>query len=202
MSRSRFQRLFVATVIVCALASAATAEQSPPAPKAADRGESVSVAARLAAIEARLERIAAALEEQLELVRLDLIARRVESGERRLDELEGSRAQVRSYLLSLRERLATADRVLAGARERVETSWPPGSRSETVRLRDEAETTREQIDAEIASQEGSLAGVDARAARLRQEIIAWNRLLEAQLEPPIPAADEPVEAPEASSAVP
>jgi chromosome segregation ATPase len=202
MSKCRLQRFSVAAVIVCALAAAATAEPSPPATTAADRRESVSVAPRPGAIEILLDRIAAALEEQLELERLDLIARRVESGERRLDELEGSRAQARSYLLSLRERLATADRVLAGARERVETSWPPGSRAEAVRLRDEAETTREQIDAEIASQEESLAAIDARAARVRQEITAWNRLLEGQLEAPIPAAEEPVEGPEASSAVP
>ena len=198
MPSSRCQRLLVTVVMVGALASAAdAAAQSPPPPRAADRGESVSVAARLGAIEARLERIAAALEEQLELARLDLIARRVESGERRLDELEGSRAQARSYLLALRERLATADRVLAAARERVETSWPPGPREEAVRLRDEAETTREQIEAEIASQAESLAALDARAVRLQQEITAWSRLLEAQLEPPLPAAEEPVEGPEA-----
>ena len=196
MSRSRFQRVFVPVVIVGVLAAADAAAQSTPPLEAADRGESVLVAARLATIEAQLERLATALEEQLELARLDLIARRVESGERRLDGLEGSRAQARSYLLALRERQATADRVLAAARERVETSWPPGPREEAVRLRDEAETNREQIEAEIASQEESLAALDTRAARLQQEITAWSRLLEAELEPPIPAAEEPAEAPE------
>jgi hypothetical protein len=98
----------------------------------------------------------------------------------------------------LRERLATADRELAAARERVETSWPPGPREEAVRLRDEAETQRAQIDAEIAAEEESLAGLDARTARLQQENAAWSRLLEAELEPPIPAEEEPAEAPEAA----
>jgi len=202
MPTSRLQRSFAAAVIACALASAAAA-QAAAAPEPADRDDAASVAARLGAIEVRLERIAVALEEQAELARLDVIVRRVESGERRLDDLEGSRAQARAYLLTLRERRATADRVLAEASARAETGWPPGPREEAVRLRDEAAITLEQIDLEIAAQEASVAGLDARAARLRQEITAWSALLEAELEPPIPAAEEseePAEAPGAPAA--
>ncbi len=202
MPTHRLQRSFAAAVIACALASGAAA-QSARAPAPAGRDDEASVAARLAAIEVRLERIAVALEQQAELARLDVIVRRVESGERRLDDLEGSRAQARAYLLTLRERRATADRVLAEARARAETGWPPGPREEAVRLRDEAATTLEQIDLEIAAQESSVAGLDARAARLRQEIAAWSALLEAELAPPIPPVEEteePVEAPETPEA--
>jgi hypothetical protein len=188
--------VFAATALVWAQGPTTLAAASPPAPPPAGRAEDGSVTARLAAIESRLDRIAAALEEQLELARLELIACRVESGERRLDALEGTRAQARSYLLSLGERRATADRILAGARERVETGWPPGPRSETTRLRDEAQTTLDLLDAEIAEQETAVAGLDARAESLRLEIAAWNGLLEAELGPRLPAAEEATEPPE------
>lgn len=200
MIRRRFPRSAAAVLLAGALASAVA---SPAAAQAAPQGEraggaaSDPVAARLAAIDARLERIASALEEQLDLTRLDLIVRRVESGERRLDDLEGSRAQAGSYLLTLRERRATAETVLAQASEQVRTGWPPGPREDAVRQRDEAESVLSQLDAEIADQESSLADLDARAARLRQEINAWSRLLEEELEPPpIPAAEEAAETPE------
>lgn len=193
-----------AAALVCALGPTVTAAASPPAPPPAGRAEDGSVTARLAAIESRLDRIAAALEEQLELARLELIAARVESGERRLDAQEGARAQARSYLLSLRERRATADRVLAEARERVETGWPPGPRSETTRLRDEAQTTLDLIDAEIAEQEAGVTGLDARSESLRREIAAWNELLEAELGPRLStvegAAGPPEPAPETTPA--
>jgi hypothetical protein len=205
MPTSRFQRTFAAATVACALVSAPAAAQSPPARAADERGEATSVAARLAAIEARLERIAAALEEQAELARLDVIASRVEAGERRLDELEGTRAQARSYLLTLRERRSTAVTVLAEARGRVETGWPPGPREEAVRLHDEAETLLEQLDAEVATQELSVTGLDDRADRLRLEVAAWSALLEAELGPQIPAAEEaegPAEEPEAAGSVP
>jgi hypothetical protein len=201
MPTHRVQRSFAAAAITVAFASSA-AGQTPQAPAPADRDDAASTADRRAGIEAQLERIAVALEEQVELARLDVIVRRVEAGERRLDELEGARAQARAYLLTLRERRATAARVLAEARARAETGWPPGPREEAVRLRDEAATMLEQLDLEIADQDGAAAGLEARADRLRREIAAWSALLEAELAPPIPAAEESEEAPEAAGREP
>jgi hypothetical protein len=198
MRTSRRQRSGAAVVILCALAATAAA-QSARAPAAAARAEETSAPERLSAIEARLERIAAALEQQVELARLDLIVRRVESGERRLDELEGSLAQARSYDLALRERRASAATVLAETEERVATGWPPGPREEAVRRRDEAEATLGEIDAAIASQEASLADLAARAARLRQEIAAWSALLEAELGAAVPPLEEAAEGEETAA---
>lgn len=201
MTRRRFRRS-AAALIAGALALAAVfpavaqaPRRSEPADAAPTNAASDPVADRLSTIEARLERIAVALEQQLDLARLDLIVRRVESGERRLDDLEGSRAQASSYLLTLRERRATVETALAEAEEQVRTGWPPGPREEAVGQRDQAEEVLSQVDAEIEAQETSIAELDARAARLRQEIEAWSRLLEEELEPPpIPAAEEAAEA--------
>jgi hypothetical protein len=201
MPTSRFQRTFTAATVACAFVCAPATAQPPPPRAAGERTEAASTGARLAAIEAGLERIAAALEEQAELARLDVIARRVEAGNGGSRSWRG-RAPRRALTCSPSARGSRplsprSPRRVGGSRPagRPVRAKKPSACASRPRPASSRSTPRSRL------RELSVTGLDERADRLRQEVAAWSALLEAELGPPIPAAEE-AEEPEAATSAP
>lgn len=146
-----------------------------------DEKAPVGVNGRLATIDAKLDRIAAALEAQQEMAQIELMLRRVEAAERRIDGLETARIQARTYLGTLDDKRVAAEERLAEARRTVRSGWPTGPREEVLRREAEAEAELERITEEIEEIEVALAQIDGRVRGLQNDAAEWSALLESRL---------------------
>lgn len=171
----------VAGAVLAALVALALPAAAQEAAKTREEKPPAGVDGRLATIDAKLDRIAVALEAQQEMAQLELMLRRVESTERRIDGLETSRVQARTYLGTLAEKRIAAEGLLAETRDTVRSGWPTAPRGELLRQQKDAEENLERLGEEIEGIQALVAQIEARIGDLRRDAAEWSAMLETRL---------------------